>query len=127
MKVAFPVEADRGLESAVYGHFGTAPCFIIVDSENEGFQKVDNRDARHLHGQCQPMKALGENPVDAVVVGGIGLGALSRLQDSGVEVFRAVSGNVRENLELIKEGKLDRFGASMTCAGHEHGGGCAHP
>lgn len=127
MKVAFPVEADRGLESAVYGHFGTAPCFIIVDSENEGFQKVDNRDAQHLHGQCQPMKALGENPVDAVVVGGIGLGALGRLQDSGIDVFRAVSRNVRENLELIKEGKLDRFGASMTCAGHEHGGGCAHP
>ena len=126
MKIAFPAEADKGLESAVYGHFGTAPCFIIVDTASGVLKGVDNIDSHHLHGQCQPMKALGENPVDAVVVGGIGGGALSKLQASGIKVFRAVGGSVQTNLELIKSGKLSEFSMIMTCAGHQQGDCCDH-
>ena len=126
MKIAFPVEADNGLDSSVYGHFGTAPCFVIVDAETGDLKGVDNRDAHHLHGQCQPMKALGDNPVDAVIVGGIGGGALSKLQASGIKVFCAVGGNVQTNLELIKNGKLPEFAVAMTCAGHQQGDGCGH-
>ncbi|MEW6670985.1 MAG: NifB/NifX family molybdenum-iron cluster-binding protein [Thermodesulfobacteriota bacterium] len=126
MKIAFPVESNKGLESSIYGHFGTAPCFVIVDAESGEVKGVDNRDAQHLHGQCQPLKALGDNPVDAVIVGGIGGGALSRLQASGIRVFRAVGGSLRENMELIRSGKLPEFAAAMTCAGHRHGGGCDH-
>ena len=31
MKVAFPVQDDRGLDSGVYGHFGSARFFLIVE------------------------------------------------------------------------------------------------
>jgi hypothetical protein len=30
MKIAFPAERDEGMESPVYGHFGSAPCFLII-------------------------------------------------------------------------------------------------
>ena len=72
MKIAFPVQEDRGMDSAVYGHFGSAPHFIIVDSDNGAFQAASNPDMHHQHGQCQPIAALSGNPVDAIVVGGIG-------------------------------------------------------
>jgi predicted Fe-Mo cluster-binding NifX family protein len=126
MKIAFPVQQDQGFESQVYGHFGTAPYFVIVDSETGVHETSTNNDVHHLHGQCQPMKALAGNPVDAVVVGGIGGGALMRLQSQGVRVFRAVEGSVKQNLEFIKTGKLPEFSVNMTCAGHHGEGGCQH-
>jgi len=126
MRIAFPVEEDQGLESPVYTHFGSAPHFVLFDSEKGAHQIIHNMDLHHSHSQCQPMKALAGNSVNAVVVGGIGGGALMGLQAQGVRVFRAVEGSVKENLEFIKAGKLPEFAASMTCAGHSGQGGCNH-
>jgi predicted Fe-Mo cluster-binding NifX family protein len=126
MRIAFPVEEDKGLDSAVYGHFGSAPHFLVLDLDRGAFTATTNSDAHHEHGQCQPIRALGETPVDMVVVGGIGGGALMKLQNEGIRVFRAVEGNVVENLELLKSGKLPEFAANMTCAGHDGGQGCGH-
>ena len=127
MKIAFPVEQAQGLESQVYSHFGSAPCFVVLDSDSGDHRIIENMDLHHNHGQCQPMKALSGNAVDAVVVGGIGGGALMGLQAQGVRVFRAVEGNVKENFEFMKAGKLPEFALNMTCAGHHGGeGGCHH-
>ncbi len=126
MKIAFPVQVDEGLDSQVYGHFGSAPSFVILDSTSGEHQTIGNSDAHHDHGQCQPMNALAGNTVDAIVVGGIGGGALMKLQAQGVRVFRAVEGSVKQNLEFIKSGKLPEFSANMTCAGHQGQGGCQH-
>jgi predicted Fe-Mo cluster-binding NifX family protein len=126
MKIAFPVQQDLGLESSVHGHFGSAPGFVVVESETGSFETLTNKDMHHSHGQCQPMKALSGNTVDAVVAGGIGAGALMKLQADGIKVFRAVEGSVKENLGLIKEGKLPEFVMNMTCAGHHGQEGCVH-
>jgi predicted Fe-Mo cluster-binding NifX family protein len=126
MKIAFPTTDDQGLASPVFSHFGSAPHFIIVDSEDRSFASIGNTDLHHQHGQCQPLKALGGQKVDAVVVGGIGQGALNRLRESGVDVFRAVQGTVAENLDLLENGKLTAYDALFVCSGHENGDGCAH-
>lgn len=126
MKIAFPTQMDEGMESLVFGHFGSAPHFIIVDSRTGDFECLGNPDHEHAHGQCQPIAALGGRPVDAVVVGGIGAGALSKLNGRGVRVYRAVEGTVRENLSLIKSGALPVLTLEHTCGRHAHGGGCMH-
>ncbi|MBI4765948.1 MAG: NifB/NifX family molybdenum-iron cluster-binding protein [Deltaproteobacteria bacterium] len=126
MRIAFPVMEDQGLESTVYGHFGSAPHFMVLDIGSGALEAIKNSDAHHEHGQCQPIKALGQTTVDMVVVGGIGAGALMKLQQEGIRVFRAVEGNVSQNLALLKSGKLPEFAANMTCAGHKEGLGCLH-
>ena len=126
MKIAFPTKDNLGIDSQVYNHFGSADLFIIVETENGRFESVVNYDRDHLHGQCQPLAALGGNSVDAVVVGGIGGGALRKLQTSGTKVYRAVEGSVNENLELIQTGRLPEFTLDQTCAGHDISGGCVH-
>lgn len=126
MRIAFPVIEDRGLESPIYSHFGSAPFFMVLDSANDALEALSNTDAHHIHGQCQPLKALGGTAVDMVVVGGIGAGALMKMQDQGIRVFRAVEGSVAENLDLLKSGKLPEFSANMTCSGHHGGSGCVH-
>ena len=126
MRVAFPIFDDKGMESTVYGHFGSAPRFIIMDTQTGDFESAGNQNLDHTHGNCQPMVALGGRTVDAVVVGGIGRGALMKLQNSGITTFRAIEGTVSENLTLLNNGKLPRFTPELTCSGNHSNGTCAH-
>ena len=125
MKICFPTMHLEGWESRVYGHFGSAPGFVIVDTKTRSFEEIGNDDLHHAHGMCQPLKALQGREVDAVAVGGIGMGALMKLQAQGIKVYRATEGTVRDNIGLILEQKMPEFDAGLTCAGHA-GGGCAH-
>jgi predicted Fe-Mo cluster-binding NifX family protein len=125
MKICFPTEALQGVNSLVYGHFGSAPGFVIVDTETTGVEEIQNRDLHHAHGMCQPLKALGGRQVDAVVVAGIGMGALMKLRAQGIRVYRAIRGTVQQNIDLIRDSTLQQF--EEQCSGSEHTrGGCAH-
>lgn len=126
MKICFPVAESQGIASEVYGHFGSAPAFLIVETENNQVATINNKDQHHSHGACNPMKALNNQQVDAIVVGGIGAGALMKLNQQGMKVFQAQAKTVKENLELLGEQKLPEFTMQHTCAGHGHGGGCGH-
>ena len=126
MKVCFPVLKAEGLESEVYGHFGSAPVFIVVDSENNNVTSINNSDQHHAHGACNPLKAVNNQKVDAVVVGGIGGGALTRLNQLGIKVFQAQAQTVRENIQMLKNQSLPELTLQHTCAGHGHSGGCGH-
>jgi predicted Fe-Mo cluster-binding NifX family protein len=127
MKVCFAVEKDDGVKSLVYGHFGSAPAFIVVDTDIDKAVTVNNRDLNHVHGACNPIQAIGGLRPDAVVVGGIGAGAITRLNAEGVKVYRAAAETVQQNLDLLKEHKLSELSMQNACAGHTHGqGGCGH-
>jgi len=126
MKIAFPTQENKGMDSPVHGHFGSAHYFVVVDTEEDSTDTVENPDRDHLHGHCQPMKALNGRKVDAVVVGGIGGGALRKLLMEGVKAYRAAEGSVQDNLELLTSGKLPLFTPDQTCAGHGIGDSCPH-
>lgn len=126
MKVCFAVEKDEGVNSAVYGHFGSAPVFIVVDTATDSVGTVNNRDLNHVHGACNPIQAIGGGAVDAVVVGGIGAGAITGLNAQGIRVYASSAETVKENLALLKEGKLPLMTLQNACGGHGHQGGCGH-
>jgi len=123
MKVCIPVAEYCGLESQVYGHFGSAEVFAIVDTETLAVEPLSNRDQNHVHGACSPLNALAGAQPDAVLVGGIGAGALLGLRRAGIAVRLAPAGTVAEAVRLFKEGKLQELEAS-TCAGHGGTSGC---
>jgi predicted Fe-Mo cluster-binding NifX family protein len=124
MKVGFAIEFNEGLESKVYGHFGSAPAFIIVDTDLKQVSAVDNTNAHHVHGACNPIMALGGNSIDAMVVGGIGAGAINKLTAMGVKVFRAGAATVNENIALLRENRLQEISMNDSC--QQHGGECGH-
>jgi predicted Fe-Mo cluster-binding NifX family protein len=124
MKVCFPVQKDEGIESQVYNHFGSAPVFVVVDTEEKGVRTINNRDLHHVHGACNPIMALDGQKVDALIVGGIGGGALLKLNAMGVKVYGAGTGTVKENLELLRDKKLQELSMDHSCRAHE--GGCGH-
>ena len=112
------------MDSMVYNHFGSAVAFIIVDTEQEGAAAVNNSDIHHEHGACNPIMALGGSRVDAVVVGGIGAGALRKLNADGIRVYRSMEPTVKNNLDLLNENRLPELTLDHTCGGHQ--GGCSH-
>jgi predicted Fe-Mo cluster-binding NifX family protein len=124
MKVGFAVQFNKGLESTIYGHFGSAPAFVIVDTDLKHLSAVDNTNSRHVHGACNPIMALGGSSIDAMVVGGIGPGAITKLNAMGVKVFKAGAATVNENIALLSENRLQELSMDDSC--QEHGEQCGH-
>jgi predicted Fe-Mo cluster-binding NifX family protein len=136
MNLCIPVMSDSGLASEVSPHFGSAPCFLIVDTESEACRSIAN--TVHQQGRgggCAPLHLLDGQAVDAMVVGGIGMGALNKLRAANIQVLVSRLRTVRETVDAFKAGALQSVGDDMACAGHGpqgHGhssGGCGgkHP
>ena len=124
MKICFPVEADNGMDSEVYGHFGSAPVFVVFDTETKSIDTINNQDLGHAHGMCNPLKALDGRMVDALIVGGIGAGAVNKLNHMGIKVYRAAQGTVQTNIGLFDSGDISEITMEHACGGH--GGNCGH-
>ena len=120
MKVCIPALTNNGLESTVCGHFGSAPFFILVNTDDLSVEGIVNNNAHHAHGTCQPLAAIAGHKVDAVVVGGIGGGALAKLTASGIRVFKAEHPTVKESVDAIKQGSLSPVDPHGACRGHHH-------
>jgi predicted Fe-Mo cluster-binding NifX family protein len=127
MKVCFPVKEASELDSPVYGHFGSAPAFVLVDTETGAVTVLSNTDQHHVHGMCNPVAALAGQTVDAIVVGGIGGGALMKLNMAGIAVYKAMAVTIAENLAFLTSGRLPQFQPGQACSGHTgSGGACSH-
>lgn len=120
MQICVPVLEDNGLESHVSAHFGSAPAFMIVDTDSGACRAIPNRNSHHAHGMCQPLAAIAGETIDGIVVGGIGMGALMKLQAAGIEVFLAEQATVGETVTAFKAGALRPVSPESACGGHHH-------
>lgn len=122
MIICMPVEEDRGIESPIGAHFGSAPVFLLVDTESRACRAIANHDQHHEHGKCRPLDGLLGETLDGIVVGGIGRGALNKLMAAGIPVYRANVSTVAEGVEAFRSGALPRMDPDLACAHHAHGG-----
>lgn len=121
MNICIPVEEDNGLESQVCAHFGSAPAFMIVDTESGVCRAIANRNQHHAHGMCMPLAALQGEQIDGMVVGGIGMGALSKLNAASIGVYISEHSTVAETIAAFKAGALRLVQPHMACAHHGQG------
>ncbi|HUT07462.1 MAG TPA: NifB/NifX family molybdenum-iron cluster-binding protein [Candidatus Latescibacteria bacterium] len=119
MRICFPTETNQGLSALLYGHFGSAPFFTLADTETGILEVRDNQGQVHAHGACHPVGALEGLGIQAVVCGGMGLRALQKLEEAGIEVYRSGALTVEEALREIREGKAERLSAEGACAHHK--------
>jgi len=106
MKACLPVAQDRGLESRVYPHLGSAPMLLVVDTETKATRAIANRRCESTHGPCNPLDLLANESLDLMVVSGIGPGALERLHAGGIRVYHTSRRTAGEALEAIGRGAL---------------------
>jgi predicted Fe-Mo cluster-binding NifX family protein len=124
MKICVPTENDKGLDSTVYGHFGSAPFFAVTDTETDHVEVITNRERRHRHGECSPAERIGSRGIEAVVCGGMGKRAFQSLAGAGIDVFLSDAETVREAVSAVRDNKVRRLTAESACGGrgHQHHG-----
>jgi predicted Fe-Mo cluster-binding NifX family protein len=109
----------------IFQHFGHTEQFKVYDVENgkiTGEQVIDTNGSGHgaLAGFLQAAK------VDALICGGIGMGAQMALADVGIKLYAGVQGSADAAAKALAEGTL-AYDPDAHCDhhGHDHGH-CGH-
>jgi predicted Fe-Mo cluster-binding NifX family protein len=109
VKIAITSEGDK-LTSEVDPRFGRCLYFLIVDSETESFEAVENPAVGAGGGAgVQASQVVLDKGVEAVVTGNVGPNAFRTLQGAGIKIYGGASGTAEQSLKLFKEGKLQDF------------------
>lgn len=121
VRVVFPVVDAKGVDSRLSGHFGRAPFFSVFDMDDEGKplnHKTVLNESEHFGGVgFPPDRILQLNP-DAVIIYGMGPGALVRFQNARVAVLRANKSIVRDLLSAYTDDGLEELTEGCHHAGH---------
>lgn len=118
MKICIPVEDNSGLKAKVPAHFGSAPHFLIYDTDRGAYEIIGNNDGHHVHGMCHPLTALGSRGIDAVACRGMGARAVKRLNGDGIRACRADAEIAEEVIEGYKKGILEEITVRTACTDH---------
>lgn len=125
MKLCLPVTDPAVAVPIVHGHFGSAPGFLVVETETQATTWLANQNLDHEHGRCNPVAALAGVRPDVVIVGGLGQGALNGLKRAGIQVFKVSAGlPCDEAIRLFQAGQAEELTMTATCSGHAHGNSC---
>jgi len=118
MKICMPVLDDKGMDSVVFGHFGSAPFFAVLDSETSAITIVKNGVGEHEHGQCMPVDAIKKTGAEAVLCKGMGLRAANLLIEAGITPYMVEAGTVGEAIAHYKAKNVTLMDASKACQHH---------
>ena len=110
----------------IFQHFGHSEQFKLYDAEEGKIvseQVVDTNGNGHgaLAGFLQAAK------VDALICGGIGMGAQMALADAGIKLYAGVQGQADAAAKALAEGTLE-YDPNARCDHHDrhHEGDCGH-
>lgn len=109
----------------IFQHFGHTEKFKLYDFENG---KLVSEQVVDTNGQGHGALAgfLKQCGADALICGGIGMGARMALQEAGVKLYGGVGGNADEAARKLAAGTLE-FDPDAKCdhhGEHHHGGDC---
>jgi predicted Fe-Mo cluster-binding NifX family protein len=121
MIICIPVNEDEGIQSQVCAHFGSAPAFMLVDIDTGAYRSIANASEHHVHGRCAPLQSLRGEQIDGMVVSGIGMGALNKLNAANIKVYVSDFSTVAETVDAFKAGTLKAMQPGMACAHHGQG------
>ena len=103
MRIAMPVEEDRGMDSPVCEHFGQTPLWAVYDTEGSALKLVANK-SQHGGGGCLAIDEIKQHKPDMLFVLGMGWNAINRCASEGITVRTGPFRTVRE-----VAGNLDRL------------------
>jgi len=118
MRICIPVQTNEGLRALVSRHFGSAPYFLIYDSDKEAFEVISNSDEHHSHGMCHPIRSLEDQDLDAVVCVGMGARAVQKLKQAGLMTYKAKAETAEETISEYREGDLEEITIETACVDH---------
>ena len=102
MRIAIPVEENRGVDSLICEHFGRAPYFALVDVDENGvsLEVKENPLTEHTAGALPEL--LRNWGVDRIVATRMGQKAQMFFNQFGIDVVLGVSGTVRDAIRALE-------------------------
>lgn len=120
MRIA--VTYDNG---EIFQHFGHTEQFKLYDVEN-GEIKSEQIVATNGSGHGALAGFLHSAQADALICGGIGMGAQMALEEAGIKLYGGVQGSADEAAKALAAGTLN-YDPNARCDHHEHhDGDCGH-
>ena len=113
MKAAI-TSTGEDLQSGVDPRFGRARWFVVVDTESDASEALDNeQNLNAMQGAgVQAAQNVSEAGVEAVITGNVGPKAFSVLGAAGIKIYTGATGTVADALEAFKAGKLEAAGGA---------------
>ena len=118
MNICMPTTEDNGMTSKVYGHFGSAPFFAFYNTETKELEVIDNSNQHHEHGACNPIGQMEGRNVGIVITGGMGKGAIMKLNLGNIKVYMLDGTTVEDAVQNFMSGQLKEISPQGACAGH---------
>lgn len=105
--------AGKTLASPVDPRFGRCPYYVIVDSEAEEYEAVENTAGQAFHGAgITAAQLVADQGVEAIVAGNFGPKAVAMLGQAGLKLYCFTDGTVKEALDAYREGGLAEYADS---------------
>ena len=82
MKITFPTNDLKGLESQLADHFGRAPTFTIFDSETDELKIIDNS-GEHFGGRQSAPVLIVNNGTNVLICKALGRKAIAKFVEFG--------------------------------------------
>ena len=122
MKRVIGIPADGPeLTDPISQHFGHCKYFIGVEVEDGKITGKSFSLENTGHSSCmEPVLNMRDRRVTDMIVGGIGGRPYMGFLQVGINLYQGEEGSIKENVELLLQGKLKALG------GPSCGGGTAH-
>ncbi len=119
MKIAVPTK-----DFLVDDHFGHCEYYSIytISDDNEIIAEELMKAPQGCGCKSDIANILKDIGVDTMLAGNMGQGAVDKINEAGIKVFRGCSGKVIEQVNLFLEGKI--VDSMEVCSSHEHE--CGH-
>ena len=107
----------------VFQHFGRTEAFKVYEVKNN---EIINSEILESNGAGHGALAdlLADQHIDVLICGGIGGGAMTALENCGIEVCAGTQGETDAVVEAYLKGELESAG--VTCNHHGEGNSCGH-
>ena len=106
MKICITAQGDN-LDSEIDPRFGRCKYFIIIETDTEAFEAIQNPNIETMGGAgIQSGQFMANNKVKAVLTGNVGPNAFQTLKAAGIHVATGVSGVIKEAIDKYKKGEF---------------------
>jgi len=120
MKILIPTNSEKKSEGICVS-FGRTPYFMIVDTVSGEESFIENEAANSSGGAgIKAAQAVVDSKVEAVLTPRIGKNSADVISASGIILYKSVSEDINENIQLLKDEKLEVL-MDIHPGFHEHG------
>jgi len=94
--------------------FGRAAYFVIADTDTMEPEIIENSAAASGGGAgITSGQLMVDKGVTAVITGNVGPNAMNVLKAANIEIYRGVDISVKENIEKLKKGLLEKINTTV--------------